>query len=59
MYNCTNPYTFVAAKLNYAIVPNDTLGSSPFTDAANDDFSIKDSQTGVTEDAYPISFRGL
>jgi len=59
VYNCTNPYTLAAAKFNHAIAPNDTLGASPFTDAANDDFSIKDSQTGVTEDAYPSTFRGM
>jgi hypothetical protein len=59
VYNCTNAYTFTAAKLNHAIAPNDTLGASPFTNASTNDFSIKDSQTGVTEDAYPSSFRGL
>jgi len=59
VFNCTNPYTLIATKLNYAIAPNDTLGATPFTDAANDDFSIKDSQTGVTEDAYPSTFRGM
>jgi hypothetical protein len=60
VYNCTAAYTFDAANLNYAIAPNDTIvTASPFTDAANDDFSIKDSVTGVTEDAYPASFRGL
>lgn len=59
VYNCTNAYTLTAAKLNYAITPNDTLGASPFTNAGSDDFSIKDAQTGVTEDAYPSSFRGL
>jgi hypothetical protein len=60
VYNCTNAYTFTAAKLNYAIAPNDTIAtSSPFTDAANNDFSIVSSKAGVTEDAYPSSFRGL
>jgi len=59
VYNCTNPYTLVATKLNYAIAPNDTLGATPFTDAATNDFSIKNAQTGVTEDAYPSTFRGM
>lgn len=58
-YNCANPYTFSASKLNYAIAANDTLSASPFTDAANNDFSINGTVTGVTEDAYPSSFRGL
>lgn len=59
VYNCATAYTLAAAKLNFAVAANDTLGATPFTNANSDDFSIKDSQTGVTEDAYPSTFRGL
>ncbi len=60
VYNCTNAYTLTAAKLNYAIAPNDTVtGSSPFVNAGTSDFDINGTVTGVTEDAYPVGgFRG-
>lgn len=38
---------------------NDNLGASPFVDAANGDFDINGTVTGVTEDAWPQSWPGL
>jgi len=53
VYNCTTAYSKNALVLD---VDNDTLGSAPFTDAANGDFSINGTVTGVTEDAFPLTF---
>lgn len=38
---------------------NDTLGASPFVNAAGGDFNINGTVTGVTEDAWPQSWPGL
>lgn len=59
IYNCTNAVTFGSAKLNWTSGANDTLGASPFTNKAGGDFSIPAATTGVTEDAFPSTWKGL
>lgn len=53
IYNNTNG--LVVAHL----IDNDTLGSAPFVDAANGDFDINGTVSGVTEDGWPQSWPGL
>jgi len=57
-YNNTTPES-VTAKFHFALAANDTLGASPFVNAATGDFDINGAVSGVTEDAYPQTWPGL
>lgn len=55
VYNCTTAY-----DIGQAIADNnDTLNASPFVNAANGDFDINGTVSGVTEDGWPSAFLGL
>lgn len=57
VFNCSTPYSIggdVTIDVN-----NDSLAASPFVDAANGNFSINGTITGVTEDGWPAAFLDL
>lgn len=57
VYNCATPYSIggdVTINVN-----NDTLAASPFVDAANGNFNVNGTITGVTEDGWPATFLDL